>query len=297
MAHDVARRGARLRAPARTVLAVARRVEPQAADDDEGVAGVRVDGDPRALAGLPEALELARVHRLREQAAAVQRVADGSGAVVARVLPAAVAAAVLVRLVGDGVGRRDGILDLLRRAVGRDRGAPVWREHGLRAVVAAGVVGGAAGSVGRGAGGRVVAARLAVVRGVVERTGVRGLQLAVHAAVLAALPALDARRGARAVDAVGLGPDADGGQRLLRGADVTALRPDLQRAVAELCLRGGGDDEARKHSKSGARTSAAPDPLPEHGVVLSSVVASGVSCRARAERGALGLLGLSPRYY
>src|SRR3954462_6064285 len=70
----------------------------------------------------------------------MQRVADGAGAVVARVLPAAVAAAVLVRLGGDLVGRRDHVLDLLRRAVRRDRGAAVRRERRLLGRVAAGGV-------------------------------------------------------------------------------------------------------------------------------------------------------------
>src|SRR5205807_218664 len=76
-------------------------VEAQARDHDEGVAAVRVDGDPLSLPGRAEALELARVLGLVEEAAAVERVGDGARAVVAGVVPRPVPAAVAVRLVGD----------------------------------------------------------------------------------------------------------------------------------------------------------------------------------------------------
>src|SRR6476661_1983286 len=104
------------------------------------MAGVREHRDPLALAGLAPALEAGRVERLAEEATTVERVADGAGAVVARVLPAAVATAVLVRLAGDRVGGGDHVLDLLRRAVGRDRGPAVGGERRLRRRVAAGGV-------------------------------------------------------------------------------------------------------------------------------------------------------------
>src|SRR4051812_5997688 len=168
---DVAVRRAPFVAPARSALAArARRggVEAQAGDDRVGMTAVRVDRDPRALARLAPALEPGRVERLRDEAAAVQRVADGARAVVARVLPLAVAAAVAVGLRGDPVGRGDRVLDLLRCVARRDRGAAVARDARLAGAGAAGGLGavaagviafvaGAAGAVARtlgAAGGR-----------------------------------------------------------------------------------------------------------------------------------------------
>src|SRR5690242_18656790 len=95
---------------------------------------VRVDRDPLARAGLAVALELARVHRLVEQPSAVEREADRARAVVARVLPVAVPAAVLVRLVRDAVRGSDGVLHLLRRVVWREGRAAVGRQRDLGAV-------------------------------------------------------------------------------------------------------------------------------------------------------------------
>src|SRR6476619_4644363 len=88
-------------APAGPVASRLRGVESQSSDHHEGVAGVRVDGDPVSLAAASPAHEAARVEGAAKQPAAVKRVADGAGAVVAVVSPAAVAAAVHVRLVAD----------------------------------------------------------------------------------------------------------------------------------------------------------------------------------------------------
>src|SRR4051794_11542519 len=149
VANDVAAAGPHVGVPARArALAVARRVEAQAGDHRVRVTGVRVDRDPLALAGGAPALESRRVERLVEEAAAVQGVAHGARAVIARVLPAAVTTAVLVRLVGDLVRRGDRVLDLLRSAVGRYRGAAVRGDRGL---------------LGRVAGGGVVALATAAV--------------------------------------------------------------------------------------------------------------------------------------
>src|SRR4051794_7046627 len=142
---DVAARRATLRAPARTALAaavvLARRVEAQARDHGVGVTGVGVDRDPLALARLAPALEARRVERALEQAAAVHGVAHRARAVVARVLPLAVPAAVLVRLVRDPVGRGDGVLHLLRRRVRCDRRPTVSGDRrALRRVALGGLV-------------------------------------------------------------------------------------------------------------------------------------------------------------
>ena len=65
MAHDVARRRAHRRLPARAVLRAARGVEAAPVDRHEGVAAVRVDRDPAALAGAAPAHQRARVERAR----------------------------------------------------------------------------------------------------------------------------------------------------------------------------------------------------------------------------------------
>src|SRR5581483_7823045 len=85
--HVAARRAAAV-APARPAAAAGARrggVEAEPGDDHVGVAAVRVDRDPAAAAGAAPAHERGGVERLPEQAAAVERVADGAGAVVARV--------------------------------------------------------------------------------------------------------------------------------------------------------------------------------------------------------------------
>src|SRR3954452_1786823 len=131
MAHDVPVAGAHLRAPARALARVVPAgVEAQAGDDEERVARAAVRRDPRPLPGLAPRL-VVRAGQLRvDEPAAVQRVGLRAGAVVAGVLPAAVTAAVLVRL-GPRAGRRlDDPLALGRRVRGRDRLA-VRAERGL----------------------------------------------------------------------------------------------------------------------------------------------------------------------
>src|SRR3954469_12513237 len=92
---------------------VARRVKAQTGDHRVGMTTVRVDRDPAAATARAPALEVTRRHRLREQPGAVQRVGNGARAVVARVLPLPVAAAVLVRLADDPVGSGDRVDYLL----------------------------------------------------------------------------------------------------------------------------------------------------------------------------------------
>ena len=126
-------------APARAALGRARdlaardaaraRVQAQAGDDGEGVARVRVDRDPRALALQAPAQEARGVQRALEQLGREQRVGDGARAVVARVLDLGVTAAVLVRLVEQLVGgedRRPAPAGARRRARRPSRRAAAW---------------------------------------------------------------------------------------------------------------------------------------------------------------------------
>src|SRR6185436_10376150 len=112
----VAVRRPHLLAPARALAGVVPAcVETQAGDLQEAVTAVGVDGDPRAAAAAAPGHEVARRELAVEQARSVEGVGHGAGAVVAGVLPAAVTAAVLVRLADDPVGRRDRALDLRGR--------------------------------------------------------------------------------------------------------------------------------------------------------------------------------------
>src|ERR1700744_2121267 len=97
------------------------RVEGEAADDHPSVFGVGVDRDPLARAGFAPGLEAGRVERAFQQAAAVQRVGDGAGAVVAGGFEGAVAAAPDVRGHRDRVGRGDRALHLFGRRFGSAR--------------------------------------------------------------------------------------------------------------------------------------------------------------------------------
>ena len=133
MPDRVAPRRARPALPACARRALAARVEAQPGHGHEDVAGVRVDRDPLALAASSEARQAARVEGPVEQARARERERDGARAVVARVLPGAVAAAPLVGLRGDLVGRRDDERDNPRGALRQNR-APVLVDVGARAL-------------------------------------------------------------------------------------------------------------------------------------------------------------------
>src|SRR4051794_33485326 len=111
--------GAELLAPARAVASHHRGIEPQAGHDHEGVARVREYRDPVALPVLLPMHEAARVKRMAQQPAAMERVAHRAGAVVATVLERTVPAAVDVRLFPDVVRGRDDLLDAAWSAVGR----------------------------------------------------------------------------------------------------------------------------------------------------------------------------------
>ena len=92
---------------------------------------VRVAGDPLPSPGFAPGHELGRVQRPTDQVGAVEGVGLRARAVVARVLPIPVAAAVLVRLAHDLVGGRDDRDHLGRRAHRRDR-QPVGPQRGIR---------------------------------------------------------------------------------------------------------------------------------------------------------------------
>src|SRR3954447_23997499 len=99
-------------------------VEAQAGDGHEGVAAVRVDRDPAALAPVSPAVEATGRLRVVQEPGAVERVADRTGAVVATGLEARVAATEAVGVaLGNAVRRIDGVDDLLRRSLRRDREA------------------------------------------------------------------------------------------------------------------------------------------------------------------------------
>src|SRR4051794_2680741 len=101
VAHDVARRRARAALPAGAVLVAAGGVEAAPVDDHVHVPGGGVDGHPAPAARSAPGHELARGVGPADEPGAVQRVGDRARAVVARVVPLPVAAAVLVRLRGD----------------------------------------------------------------------------------------------------------------------------------------------------------------------------------------------------
>src|SRR4051812_22538011 len=107
-------------------------VKTQTSDHREGVPRIGVDRDPFARALLAPLQEAAGVQRLIEQAAAVERVGDAAGAVVAVVLELTVAAAIDVWLVLDQVRGPDRLLHL-RRRVGRRGGRPVRQQMRDRA--------------------------------------------------------------------------------------------------------------------------------------------------------------------
>src|SRR3954453_1423713 len=92
----VARRRARVGLPAGAVLGPPGGVEAAAVDHHVDVAGGGVDRHPAAAAGAAPAHEVAGRERGAEIARAVQRVGDRARAVVAAVVPLAVAAAGLV---------------------------------------------------------------------------------------------------------------------------------------------------------------------------------------------------------
>src|SRR5262249_39720251 len=157
--------------------------------------------------------EVARGHRGIEQAGAVQRVGHRARAVVAGVVPLAVPAAVLVRLAGDLVARRDDRLHLRWRA-GRGDGQAVGAD--LRAVA-----GGQWGRLG-GRDGLRARARVGLADRRPQRVDVARVHDPVDGAVLRGLEALDRLLGARAELAVDRDLEARPGEEVLEDADVVA---------------------------------------------------------------------------
>src|SRR3954449_7676481 len=99
-------------APAGTLTSRHRGVEPNSGDHEERVPGIRIDGEPVALAALAPAVEPAGVHRALHEVATVEGVAHRAGAVVATRLEARVPAAIAVAgALGDVVRGPDHLLD------------------------------------------------------------------------------------------------------------------------------------------------------------------------------------------
>src|SRR5262249_16758309 len=92
-------------------IGVTRSVPPEAGNDGVGVTGIGVDGDPAPFAPQSPALQGSRGQRAFEELAAAQHVADRTGAVIALVPEAGVAASVDIGLVADPVGVFDRVLD------------------------------------------------------------------------------------------------------------------------------------------------------------------------------------------
>src|SRR4051812_37145732 len=105
-------------APAGTLTSRHRGVEPNSGDHEERVPGIRVDGEPVALAALAPAVEPAGVHRALHEVAAMEGVADRSRAVVTARLEVGVPAAIAVRrALGNLVPRPDHLFDSMGCAV------------------------------------------------------------------------------------------------------------------------------------------------------------------------------------
>src|ERR1700761_6341396 len=132
VADDEALRGGRFGVPAGAGDAgsVAAGVPSQARDDHVDVFLVGVDRDPLAGAGFAPGQEGAGDERRFEQAGAVQRVGDRTGAVVPRFLPGFVTAAPDVGGEADVVGGGDQALDRGRRGGRGDRLFAAHRGEG-----------------------------------------------------------------------------------------------------------------------------------------------------------------------
>src|SRR4051812_19036996 len=262
VAHRVAGARALAPLPPRAALVAPGRVEPAAVHDHVDVAGVGVDGDPVPRARRAPALEVARGERAAEQAGAVQGEGHRARAVVAVVVPLSVAAAVLVREVGDAVGGGDHAPHPDRQASARARAQmraleddtdvrvaerrPCRRPDdpvGMQSVVALEALDGPRGrraedAVGADSQGALeddhvvparrhpgaFGARAARVRAFERRPGGRPDD-PVGMQPVAALEALDGAARRRAVDAVDVEV-----QPLLHRRDAGAARADLEHA-------------------------------------------------------------------
>ena len=182
MAGDEAGVGAQLVLPAGARGARPGGVEADARDLEVDVAGVGVDRDPLALARLAPGHQRPGGQRTVEQARGGERERDGAGAVVARVLPLAVAAAPLVRGAGDRVAGLDDLAHGLGRLERRQRDA-VGERGRLARPAAAALAQHAGGPAAAGARGRgrlragIVEARVLLGLG---RRGARRAGLGLH---------------------------------------------------------------------------------------------------------------------
>ena len=229
---------------------------------------LRVDRDPLALAGLAPAHEAGGVERLVEHAGAVEGVGHRARAVVAGVLPLAVPAAVLVRLGGDPVARRDDRLDLRRRVGGRGR-EPSGPTHGLarrgrdrRDARRAARLDRGAQRLGRRGGSR------GRRRGARRR---RSHERTRRAVPRPNWPSTSVRK-----------PGA--GQEVLEDPYITAAHPVLSGRWPKVRLAARRPRPERSLNRGPRRPRRAYDSVTTK---ILSFIAYGVSCRARAERIAL----------
>jgi hypothetical protein len=102
-------------------ISVVAGIEAQTRDFDEGVAFARVDGDVFAFAGLPKFAEGIGGGGPHDEAGTSEDIGDGTRAVVAGIVEAAMAAAVFVGSAGDLIAGMDGCEDPGRQ-VGRGDG-------------------------------------------------------------------------------------------------------------------------------------------------------------------------------
>src|SRR3954454_7239763 len=100
-------------------------IEAKPGDHHVDVVIVGVDRDPTSETGITPVLELTGDHRPFEQAGAVERVADGAGAVIAMRSPARMAAAPYIWAATDVIGELGHVLDRLRGGAGSHRPAAV----------------------------------------------------------------------------------------------------------------------------------------------------------------------------
>ncbi|MSW53401.1 MAG: M20/M25/M40 family metallo-hydrolase, partial [Actinobacteria bacterium] len=235
------------------------RVEPQPGDLHVDVTPVRVDRDPPAVALHGPAGVRAADHGARLQAGADQGVADGAGAVVARVEEPGVAAAPLVGLADDEVRRGDDALDPLGRGA-RDRGAAVRAQAGdaTRDGPARARHGHEdRGIDGRGGGrrrGRALRGGAAVVA-VVRVAGSRAVRTGRTGHVGGDVGGTGAAGRVVRVDR----GDGGGGRAATRGSAWCGVRGGGEEEGGG--EQGGEDREASSHTRSIGTGRASPDPV------------------------------------
>lgn len=130
MAHQEVSGIAAVHSPAGTFAAApaSRSVKPEAADDHEDVSVFGINGNPVPGAFLPVIQEKPGMAGGREQTGFLQHKGSAAGTVIMSIIMPPVPPAQPVRLVDQGIGCRNGALDL-RRGISGGNGFPVV-QHG-----------------------------------------------------------------------------------------------------------------------------------------------------------------------